>query len=149
MKTKLLSIAVLFVATVFCSCSHDDNDPVITPVAPAAANGFTWKENGGSTIKTAASATFTTQYKTLIAKDASNNTLFEINLSGTGAATYTIDANNHLTYATTTYFTADAGSVVITSNAGGKVSGTFHTTGPAAAGVTAVDGTFTNITVVP
>lgn len=148
MKKITSTIALLFMMIVFNGCNNDDDQPIIPTPAPAA-DGFTWKENGSATSNTATTATFSTQYKTLIAKDASNATLFEINLSGTAPATYTVDANNAITYAAVNpYFTATSGSIVISANASGKVTGTFQATGNAA-GITAITGTFTNITVVP
>lgn len=146
MKTKILAM-ILVVSAAITACSHDDN-PVITPVPMPAANGFTWKENGGAS-QSAATATFSTQYKTLMAKDNTGATLFEINLSGTTPATYTVGANNAITYvAANPYYTATSGSIIIASNAGGKMSGSFRSTGSSGS-LTAVEGTFTNIDVVP
>ena len=88
------------------------------------------------------------QYKTIIVRDAAHATIMEFDLHGTTAASYTIGADNHLTYVTPN-FTANAGTVTISSNASGKASGNFQVTGPAAGGISAMDGTFTNITVVP
>ncbi len=149
MKKALLFIAAVFTAMTFTACSNDDENQVIVPITPVAADGFSWQENGAGALKTAATASFSTQYKTLIAKDASNATVFEINLDGTAAATYAVDANNAITYAgVNPYFTATSGSVIVTANAGGKISGTFSAAGNAA-GITAISGTFKNITVVP
>lgn len=148
MKTKFLVLALILITVTFSSCSKDDNDSSSTPTP--ATNGFKWTENGGTTVKTAASATFSTQYKTLIAKDASNATVFEINLDGTTPATYTVGATNAITYAgVNPFFVVSTGNVIITTNASDKVSGTFQGTGTAAGGITSVTGTFTNITVVP
>ena len=148
MKTNLFTIALLFFVLVFTAC-NSDNNPVVTPIATPSANGFSWKENGGSIVKTATSATFSTQYKTLIARDASGATVFEINLNGTVPATYTIGSNNAITYVgVSPYFTASSGNIVISANAAGKVTGTFQGDGNSG-GITAVNGTFTNIDVVP
>ena len=148
MKTKILVLALVFFTVAFSSCSKDDDDSSATPTP--TGNGFRWTENGGTTVNTAASATFSTLFKTLIAKDASNATIFEINLDGTTPATYTIGATNAITYAgVSPFFIADAGNIIITTNASDKVSGTFQGTGTAAGGITSVTGTFTNITVVP
>lgn len=149
MKTKLFAIAFVLFSLGLTSCSSDDNNQPFVPTAPVVADGFTWKENGSTTANTAASATFSTQYKTLIAKDASDATLFEINLNGTTPATYTVDANNAITYtAVNPFFTATTGNIVITTNASGKVTGTFQATGNSG-GITSITGTFKNITVVP
>ena len=146
MKIKFFFIAVL--ALVLSSCSNDD-DEMIIPVPTPASNGFTWTKNGGSTVETAASASFSTQYKTLIAKDATDATVFEINLNGTVAATYTIGANNAVTFTgVNPFYAATGGTVIVTSNANGKMSGSFQTTGNAG-GITAMNGTFRNIDVNP
>lgn len=149
MKKISLLVAAVFTAMTFTACSNDDENQVIVPVIPVAADGFTWQENGAGTLKTAATASFSTQYKTLIAKDASNATVFEINLDGTAAATYDVGANNTITYVgVNPYFTATSGRVIVSANAGGKISGTFSAAGNAA-GITAISGTFKNVTVVP
>jgi len=148
MKTKLFSIAAAVLALVFTSCSSDDENQVVIPTPTPAANGFAWTENGSATVNTAPTATFSTQYKTLMAKDAGNATIFEINLDGTGAATYPVPANAVTYIGVNPMFAATGGEVVITSNANGKVSGTFHATGNGG-GITVIDGTFTNIDVIP
>ena len=148
MKTKLFLIASMLFAMTFTACSNDDDQPTI-PVVPVTADGFTWKENGTETVHSAASASFSTTYKTLIAKDASNATLFEINLSGTTPATYSVDASNAITYTgVSPYFTATGGSVIITTNANGKMTGSLRAVGNSG-GITMINGTFKNITVIP
>ena len=151
MRTKLYSLAFVLVTVFLISCNNDDdgNAAIIPAPSPPAATGFTWTENGSSTVKTAASATFSTQFKTLIAKDAGGLTVFEINLDGASAATYTVGSTNAITYTEVNpYFVANSGNVVISSNANDKVTGTFQGTGNSA-GITAVNGTFTDITVIP
>jgi glutamate 5-kinase len=145
MKTRIFLSAITALVFTFISCSSDD-DGGSNNENPT--EGFVWKQNGTETTYTAATATFSEQYKTLMAKDASNNTLFEINLNGTSAATYAIGANNAFTYvAANPFYIATAGNVVISANSGGKISGTFQTTG-SGSGITSIDGTFTNIDVV-
>jgi len=144
MKTKFLSV-MAFVMLIFTSCSSDDGN---TTGGGTTTNGFSWKENGGA-LKTATVATFSTQYKTFMVKDAANALVFEINLDGTSAATYSIGNSNAFAYtAVNPYYVATGGNVVITSNSAGKVSGTFTTTGTGG-GVTAIEGTFTNVEVIP
>ncbi len=140
---KLSLIALIAVSLV--ACKKDDKEPETTN----SANGFTWTENGGSTAQTATAATFSTGYKTLIATGAAG-TVFEINLTGTTPGTYTLGSGNAITYTKVTpYFTPTTGNVIITTNSGGKISGTFQGGGTATAGITAVAGTFTDITVTP
>jgi hypothetical protein len=142
--TTMLTIALL--AIMFVSCSKDDKDSEEAP--KTSSDGFTWKENGGPTVQIA-TATFSTQYKTI--KAYSGTTLvFEINLSGTTPATYTLNTNNVITYTKVSpFFIPTSGNVIISSNANSKVSGTFQGTGTTTAGISSVSGTFTNITLVP
>lgn len=142
----MLMIALL--AIMFVACDKGDKEE--KEDAPAtAANGFTWKENGSSTVQTAATATFSTQYKTIMATTATGSA-FEINLSGTTPATYTLSSANVITYTKVTpFFIPTTGNVIITANANGKISGTFQGSGTTTSGISSVSGTFTNITVVP
>ena len=141
----MLTIALL--AIMFVSCSKDDKDSEEAP--KTSSDGFTWKENGSPTVQIATAATFSTQYKTI--KAYSGTTLvFEINLSGTTPATYTLNTNNVITYTKVSpFFIPTSGNVIISSNANSKVSGTFQGTGTTTAGISSVSGTFTNITLVP
>ncbi|WP_309642634.1 hypothetical protein [Flavobacterium sp.] len=148
MKTKILALALVLFTVAFSACSKDDSSSS-TSTNPVT-DGFKWTENGGTTVNTAASATFSTQYKTLMAKDAAGATIFEINLNGTTPATYAIDPTNAITYTgVTPFFIVDSGNVIVTANASSKMSGTFQGTGTASGGITALSGTFTNITVIP
>jgi hypothetical protein len=127
-------------------------DGTITTKAPVITTGFSWKENGGTVTKTATSASYTTQYKTIMARNASASTIFEINLTGGVPGTYVLDgSNNALAYivSSSAMFQAASGSVVITKNAALKMSGTFQAIGTAAGGITTVSGTFTDIDVLP
>lgn len=149
MKTKFLSLFLTLV--VLCtSCSKDDDDNAAQSTPTPAATGFKWKENDPNGVeKSAATATFSTQYKTMMAKDAAGALLFEINLTGTTAGTYTIGSGNAVTYvAENPYFVAETGAVIMTSNANGKVSGTFEAL-RSGNGLTRIYGTFTDIEVIP
>ena len=149
MKTKFLAMLLTF-TVLFTSCSKDDDNNATAPTPTPAATGFKWKENDpNGTEKSAATATFSTQYKTMMAKDDTGALLFEINLSGTAAGTYAIGSGNAVTYvAENPYFVAETGAVIITSNANGKVSGTFEAF-RAGSGLTRIYGTFTDIEVIP
>jgi len=149
MKTQFLTLLFAFVALTSCSNDNDDQQ-IITPVPTPAATGFSWRENDpNGAVKTAATATFSTQYKTMMAKDANGDLLFEINLTGDAAGTYTIGSGNAVTYVVENpYFVADTGEVIITSNANGKVSGTFEAF-RGGTGITRIYATFTDVTVIP
>jgi len=78
----MLFIALLI--TTMISCTKDEGAE--KEVAAGATTGFTWKENGGSVVQKAVLATFSTQYKTIMATTATGGA-FEINLNGTTPAT--------------------------------------------------------------
>ncbi len=143
MRTFLkTALCIAAVSLTLVSCKKDESEPQVTA-------GFTWTENGGTTVQTASTATFSTQYKTLIAA-SSTGTVFEINLSGTTPDTYALGGSNVITYTKVTpYFIPSTGNVIITANANGKMSGSFQGSGSASGGVTSVAGTFTDIVVVP
>lgn len=152
MKTiKTIIFALLIILA--SSCTKDEETAKTgTPTSTTA--GFTWRENdpNSTTIQTAFTPTFSTQYKTMFAKTQAGATLFEVNLSGTATGSYTIDnSSNVMTYTgVNPWFIATSGTVVITSNANGKVSGTFEAFRAGAAGtITRIYATFKDITVVP
>ena len=92
-----------FIAITISACSTDDavTPPPLAPVTNGSA-GFSWRENDPAsiTIQNATTASFSTQLKTLIAKNVAGNTIFEINLTGTTAGTYNFGSGtgNALTF---------------------------------------------------
>lgn len=154
MKTKLLSvvaIALLAITSISCSNNDDEPAPIVAPT-PVVGNGFTWRENdpNSTIVQTAASASFSNQYKTLIAKNATGNTIFEINLSGTTPATYIFGNNSGNAFIFTTpnpAFDATSGEFIITANTNDKMSGTFKAF-IAGTGITRIYGTVYNIPVI-
>lgn len=144
MKTKFFLIAVILFTVIFSSCSSSDDDSNTTP----ATDGFTWTENGGSSLQTGLNPRFSAQYNTFIVENSSGTTLFEINLNEGIAGTYSLGSNYAIYYGGSTNFVPTAGSLIITSNANNKISGTFSATGSTGT-VTSVTGTFTNVVVNP
>ncbi|MFY7665083.1 hypothetical protein [Flavobacterium sp.] len=146
-KVLLLCMAVISLIST-SACSDDDNSN--NGGGNNTTAGFTWRENDpNGTINQAASATFTSQFNTLIAKKADGSTLFEINLSGSSAAAYTLTSSgaNMFTYTgENPFFVAESGTVTITSNANNKISGSYEAfrTGN---GLTRLYGTFTDVPV--
>lgn len=153
MKNNLLKVLFVLFSVLTISCSKNDDEPItpIAPIAPVQADGFYYAENGSSTITKAASAQVNGAFDTIIAKDASNVTLCEINLTALTVGTYTIDnTNNAFAFVRNGVgtFIGSAGTITITSNSGGKLSGSFNcTAGSGVAGLNSVSGTFTNITI--
>lgn len=109
------------------SCYSDNEGNNSTPTTNPS--GFVWRENLiDAPLNTASNTYFTVAFNTIIAKDANKVTLFELNLTGATLATYPIDnATVLFTYTgINPMFVTTGGQVVITSNANGKLSGTFE-----------------------
>ncbi|RYY84914.1 MAG: hypothetical protein EOO15_18285 [Chitinophagaceae bacterium] len=110
------------------------------------ASGFTWTEGSGAAI-TADSAYFTAAFNTLIVWKQGLGKHIEINLSAGTPATYNFSSGNAFTLITGgSSYAASGGSLTVSSNANGKISGTFSTSGSGAS-LTAVTGSFTDIPV--
>lgn len=147
---KLISFALItLISLTFLSCSNDDDNSNPTPVTPVAGNGFTWTINGTTATKATATANYNLQGSAmnLFATTPGNGTTFEINLTGSTPGTYTLGGGNALYYnlsSTENLVSPTSGTVIITSFANNKVSGTFTASGTGN-GVTSVSGSFTNI----
>lgn len=149
MKTKfffrlLPLLATILFLTTACRSSSDD------PQTPQPQNsGFFWHENSpGADMKTAGSSEVRTQYNSIFAFNgatATSGTVFEINLTAVTPGTYTIGGGNSFYFNGNTA-TPSGGQVIITSNAGGKASGSFTATWTSGT-ITSVYGTFTDIPV--
>lgn len=152
-KTKkgLNIIATALLTIVFLSSCKKDSSTNSGNTNTNPYGTFTWTVNGGSTVMTADSASYKATFKTLVAYQkvsGVNRLAFEINLTANTPATYSLVTGNALAYTLSTpYFFANAGNVIIASNSGTKISGTFTATGAAAGGTSAVAGTFTDIPV--
>ena len=144
---SLVLITLLTIASVSCS---DNDDITVTPVVPIAADGFRWTENGTVTVLTVDNPYVNGQFNSIFAV-RSGTTIYEINLTATTPATYTLGGSslNSLFYNNTnasTSFSPTSGSVIITSNTNNKLTGTFTATGTGG-GVTSVSGSFKNIVI--
>jgi len=146
MKTKFRILALIFITAFLISCSSDDDNDAVQPT-PSVTAGFRWKENGGAEI-TADEAYFESAYKTIKASKGTSGTpgfqFVEINLSGATAGTYAVGSGNAV--GTLAGYGARAGNIQITSNTGGKMSGTLTSTG-SGGGTTSLDATFNDIEV--
>ncbi|NOU38551.1 MAG: hypothetical protein HOO89_07550, partial [Ferruginibacter sp.] len=145
--TSILAFTILALAII--SCKKDDT---VAQIPAVAANGnFTWTTNGTTTVNTADSAFYRSQFKTIFAYKNISGLMklqYEINLTAGTPATYTIGSGNAIAYtANTPFFIPTAGNVIITANTGTKVTGTFTGTGTLTAGTSSVAGTFTDIPV--
>lgn len=144
---KLLSVFAI-IAVIFTSCRKDDDNG--NNNNPTATGSFKWRENDpNGADKTAAASELRAAYNTIMAFSNADGTgtLFEINLTGSAPGTYDLAASgNSFYFKDMATGSAVTGEVVITSNSGGKASGTFKAlTG--GSGITRVYGTFTDIPV--
>lgn len=142
-------LACSFLTTAIISC-HRNNDDEEQGNTTTAQDGFYYFENGATTQTKADKAFATGSANTIVAQSADGKTGFEINLTGLSKSTYTIGSSNHVTYyksGASGYWVASGGSVVIMSNASGKLTGTFDVQGTGITGITRVSGTFTNLTI--
>lgn len=155
MKPKILALVIL-VNSLFTllSCTNDDAPAPIAVPTPTAQL-FRYSENAplniSTNILTAPTATFSTQFNTLMVKNAANTLLFEINLTAATPGTYPVNANNVINYtAVTPFFVPTSGNIIITANANNKISGTFEGLGVAnSTGVTRIYGEFNNVNIIP
>lgn len=141
MRSKILSIVVLFAAIslLSVSCKKDSNG------GSTSNGGFTYKENVGADMQMEV-AEARTQYKTIFGTTSSGNPKIEINLTSLNVGDYTIGTSNQLSYLKGTgIWSASGGTVNITANANGKLSGTFISQGAGISGINALSGTFTDI----
>lgn len=138
MKNFFVIALVMFGVFSFAACKKDSGG--------SGGNGtFTYKENNGSELQMP-NAEARSQYKSIFASEASNNPLIEINLTSLSVGDYTIGSANQLSYLKgTSLWTASGGTVKITNNANGKLSGNFISQGVGITGVNSLSGTFTDI----
>ena len=151
MKTKnvITLLAMLVATTIAVSCKKSSTT---NPAAPTA--GFIWKENGGADI-TADSAVYifgtggSTQSYVEGYKGAKvvfhTQKFVEMNLKGNTPNTYTCGPGlSDFVYWVNDVPAIGTGTVKLTSNTGGKATGTFDITFTGAA-VTTIKGSFTDI----
>jgi len=150
MKTlkNTILVAAIALATLITSCSKSDPAAAVTP-ASSTTDGFSWTENGGTTVKTA-TAFYVTSQNNLYAKNAAGVDIFEITTKNTIAGTYIIGDNfSVIQYSgVSPTYNPPTGKIIITSNTGGKMSGTFEGAGTSSGcPLTSIKGAFNNIPV--
>ena len=148
---KLLSIIIItFFAVATTSCNNDNDDASPATPAPTTGDGFRWTDSSSSTEQTVNNPYASDTYNSIFATNTGGGTVFEINLTSIDVGTYSLTVSgNALFYQSSTMpssFSPTSGSVIITTNANNKLSGTFTATGTGG-GVTAVSGSFTNIAI--
>ena len=136
---------LMVLAVLFISCDRNEDDG--TNTAPSSTAGFTWKEDSQTAPEQKASSAYF-QGSSIFALNASNATVFEINMMKSSAVG-TFDGDyikgTALVYVTKN-FNATGGTINITEKTDSKVSGKFEATGTGN-GITKVYGTFTGIPV--
>lgn len=145
---KFLSVFAI-TSVIFTSCNRDDNNNNGGNNNPAQ-DGFFYSENGASAQTKMDNADVYAAYNTINANSGSGAgmKICEINLSGLAPGTYAINSSNQFAFVVTgsTTWTASGGSVIITSNSGGKLTGTFDVQGGGSS-INRYSGTFTNIVI--
>ncbi len=154
---KSIVCCLLVACSVMTACKKEDNpapdttttpptpDPDPEPADPVDTPGFFYAENGATTFIPADDAWVNEEYNTIIAQNE-GSTICEINLTALTESEYTLSSGNALTYIKSgAFYASDGGKVTITKNAGGKLSGTFTSTGTGISGVTSVSGKFIDI----
>ncbi len=146
---KLVPILLIAVSTVFMFSCKKSKAPTPTPTpAPVNANPpFSWSENGG-TAKTTSNVSFHASPGIIQAINSDNLTVIQILTHTSSPGTYPVSTNigDVDFHYTMTNYTGTSGSVIITSNSNGKISGTFNTSSTSGVFST-VTGQFTDITV--
>lgn len=144
MKTKF--IALLLIATsAFTACKKDKDDA--TPLPIVGTNTFTWTENGSTTVNTADSVKFLYSESGGVAAYKNGRVAVEIMLFfAKGAATYNL-TNNIMTteghaLQQVAGFSANAGTITVSSLSTTGIAGTFDVSGPAAGNVSSMKGSF-------
>jgi hypothetical protein len=158
MKTTILkSVLVAFVVTTgFISCSSDpvssnDNANVSKPPPPALAQ-FYYKEGGALGYSTVSNPFVKSTTKKIFAVDGTNSVI-EIQMASLAVGTYPIGSLTKFTYKkpfTTKTWYAGTGTVTISFNASGLLSGTYNmTSGTGIPSVNSVSGYFETLPITP
>ena len=121
---------LMVLAVLFISCDRNEDDGTNTATSTTA--GFTWKEDSQTAPEQKASSAYF-QGSSIFALNASNATVFEINLMKSSAVgTHTFDGDciigTALVYVTEN-FNATGRTITTTEKTGSKVSGKFEATG--------------------
>ena len=148
MKTTFFKAFIVFAVLFNVSCSKDDSNR--SNGLPSATDGFFYGENGAATSQTVSTHYASNPFNSIFGTN-SGNTVIEMNLSSIAVGSYAIDATNAFAYikpGQTDMFIGSAGTILVTGNASGKLTGTFSiTSGSGIAGVTSISGTFKNIVI--
>lgn len=152
MKTLFKSILPLFiVVTSLFSCNNDETVSSPPPPPPIDAPYFTYAEGGG-TIMNITNPSATLASSTIFARTGSD-TEIEINLFSLAIGVYTVNDTNHFTYykpGTSIIWTGYTGTIIITANSDGKLSGSFDiNSGTGSPMINSVSGNFENIAINP
>lgn len=148
MKTIIFkSIVVLFMLASLTSCNNDETS---SPPPPGLAE-FLYAEGGGATT-TVPNPSANASTNTIFARNDAT-TIIEMNLSTLVIGAYPINATNRFTYykpGTAIVWTGFTGTIYITANEFGKISGYFDiNSGNGSPTINQVNGTFSNVTINP
>lgn len=163
-KTILKSVLVAFLATTsFSACSNDNEamratvNPVEKTIAskpppPPGLAVFNYKEGGALSYSTVSNPIAIASSKKILAINGID-TVIEMKMNSLAVGTYPIGSLNKFIYnkpLTMITWTALTGTITITFNASGMLSGSFNmTSGTGIASVNSVSGTFDLIPITP
>lgn len=136
---------MLVSAIIFTSCTSNDDDDNNNGGQTVEA-GFFYGENGTTTLTKAENAWANGQFNSIIAQN-NGATIVEINLSGLTTGTYDLSGQYAFSYVSNgAIWESSAGTLTITKNESGKLSGTFNATaGSGVSGINSVSGKFNDI----
>ena len=149
-KTILIGLGVFSAfAAGFMGCKKDEPapvDPIDNTIQVGTIPGFTWTPAGGATIF-ADSSKCIGAFNNIIAYKKGNSNSVDIVLSSITVSTYSISSSlgNSFDFITAgTSYSGKSGTLSITANANGKLTGSFSTSLTGGT-VTALTGEFINI----
>ena len=147
MKTTLIKTIILtFLITIsISSCSK--NEATAKPVAKAE---FLYEEGSGGALSSISDPVATASSYEIFGRNGTSE-IVKIKLTNLIVGVYTIGGGNTFTYtrpSTSSPWVAGTGNITITSNTGGKLSGTFDlNSGTSTLGINEVHGRFSTITI--
>ncbi|HRG18584.1 MAG TPA: hypothetical protein PLP39_05810 [Flavobacterium lutivivi] len=146
MKTNFLKsiFALIVVATLIISCG---------PPPPPGLEEFFYAENNSPTSIYLDAPDASAGAKKIIGKSSGGSTIIDINLNSLAVGTYTLGSGNEFVYkkpGTTSTWTGLTGTVTITINSGGFLSGSFDIKrGIGIPSVNLMKGNFSNVIINP
>lgn len=148
MKKIKLIFAIIILVIGLNSCSK--NDETVTPPPPPAKSEFLYAEGAPTGFIPASDPIALAASKEIFGRNGVTEVV-KIKLTSLTVGTYSIGVGNEFTYTrptTSSPWVAGTGNVIITSNTGTKITGTFDlNSGTSTLGINEVHGKFSDITI--